>query len=444
MDCMKYLPTRLGIDLQNAYAILVKGFGKTGSSTAPGPGATVAGLKPASFAQKLWRFCIHPLVVESALIEPMHRVIRQEVADHPGVLLAIHDWSTLSFADHPSKTDRATLTHADDVGYDLATVLMVRGDDGAPIAPALVSLTTADVVHSTQDQAPSIDTSHVDQVLPNMQYTRDLNLGATVVHVIDRELDSVNHWRQWSADGHLALVRGDDRKVLYQGKETSLVAVAEGFRQGDAFRDAGPARYHGRVARLYVAEAEVVLHRPGRRNLGKKKVEVPGPPLPLRLVVTEVRDRKGQVLARWLLLTNVPAVLADTATIARWYYFRWRIESMHKLLKSAGWQLERWLQRDGHRLLIKLLIAFGAGASIWALERRHDAESQAFQRLLMQLSGRQTKPDRAITTSGLLAGLWVLQAAVGPLARYCADQLNAMLEDHLPLFATVKRVCITL
>ncbi len=68
--------------------------------------------------------------------------------------------------------------------------------------------------------------------------------------MIDREADSVDHWRQWSADNRLALVRGDDRKVLCQGKETSLVAVADEFRQGDAFKDAGTARYHGRVARL--------------------------------------------------------------------------------------------------------------------------------------------------------------------------------------------------
>jgi hypothetical protein len=216
------------------------------------------------------------------------------------------------------------------------------------------------------------------------------------------------------------------------------------LRQEDAFQDGGAARYHGRLARLYVAEAKVVLHRPARRNVDKKKVNVPGLPLPLRLVVTDVRDLKGRVLARWLLLTNVPVVMADAATIARWYYFRWRIESMHKLLKSAGWQLEGWLQRDGHRLLIKLLVAFGAGASIWALERRHDAESEAFQRLLMQLCGRQTKRYRMITTSGLLAGLWVLQKAVGPLARYGANQLNAMLENYLPLFATEKRVCIPL
>jgi hypothetical protein len=395
-------------------------------------------MKAASFSQKLWRFCTDPRVEETALIEPMHEAIRQEVANQPGVLLAIHDWSTLSFGGHPSKTDRATLTHAHDVGYDLATVLVVRGDDGAPIAPVLVSLTTADGVLSTRDDAPAADTCHIDQVGGAMRYVHDLGFAAAVVHVIDREADSVNHWRQWSADGHRALVRADDRKVLCEGQETALRDIAEGLRRDGGFKDAGTALYRGRKARLFVAEAGVVLHRPGKRNQGKKKVEIPGPPLPLRLVVTEVRDLKGRALARWLLLTNVPAEWAEAATIAQWYYFRWRIESLHKLLKRAGWQLESWLQRNGQRLLIKLLIAFGACASVWALERRHDAESEAFQRLLMQLSGRQTKRGRAITTSGMLAGLWVLQGALDPLARHGPEKLNAMLEDHLPLFATNK------
>ena len=421
--------------LQDAYAILIKGFGKTGSCAAPGPGATVAGLKPASFAQKLWRFCIDPRVKESALIEPMHTMVRQEVASRPGVLLAIHDWSTLSFGTHHSKTDRKILTHAKDVGYDLATVLTVRGDDGATIAPVLVSLTTDDGVLSTRDDVPAEDRCHIDQVLGAMQYVRDLDFAAPVVHVIDREADSVNHWRQWDADGHRAVVRADQRVVLHEGRETSLDAVAQQLRQEDAFKEAGEANYHGRKAQLFVAETEVVLHRPARRKEGDKKVDIPGPPLPLRLVVTEVRDTEGRVLARWLLLSNVPPDLADAATIATWYYFRWRIESLHKLLKSSGWQLEEWLQRDGEKLMIKLLLALGAVTSIWALERREDAPSRGFQQLLMRLSGRQTKRSRPITTSGLVAGLWVLQSALGPLASHGVEQLNTMLENHLPLFA---------
>jgi hypothetical protein len=321
---------------------------------------------------------------------------------------------------------------------------MVRGADGAPIAPVAVALTTADGVLGTRGDAPAAGTCHVDQIRGDMGHARDLGLAATVVHVIDREADSVNHWRQWSGDGHRALVRADDRKVLCRGEETSLGAIAEGCRRGDAFKEAGAALYRGRKARLFVAEAEVVLHRPGKRNEGRRKVEVPGPPLALRLVVAEVRDLEARVLARWLLLTNAPTESAGAATVARWYYFRWRIEGLHKLLKAAGWQLESWLQRDGERLLTKLLIALAACASVWALERRHDAESAAFQRLLMELSGRQTKRGREVTTGGMLAGLWVLQAAVGPMARHGPEGLNAMLEDHLPLFATKKECHMSL
>ena len=282
----------------------------------------------------------------------------------------------MSFGGHPSKTDRATLTHAKDVGYDLATVLMVRGDDGAPIAPGLVSLTTADGVLSTRDDAPAVDISHIDQVLRAMQYVHDLvrhdrgprdrprgRFGQPLAAMGGRRALGVGPRRR--PQGPLRRARdvvGRDRRRLHQE---------------DAFKDAGAALYHGRKAQLYVAEAEVVLHRPGKRNEGKKKIEIPGPPLPLRLVVTEVRDFEGRVLARWLLLTNVPAALADAATIARWYYFRWRIESLTSCSRVPAGSWRDWLQRNGERILIKLMLALGACASIWALERRHDAESEA-------------------------------------------------------------------
>lgn len=428
-----HLPTA---ELRAAYAVLVKAFGKTGSRTASGPGATVAALKPATFAQKLWRFLIDGRVLMTTLIEPMHHAVRHEVAARPCVLLAVHDWSALGFATHPSKTDRLASTHSHPQCYDLATVLMVRGDDGGTIAPALLSLTTADEVHSTRPDAPT-GLAHVDQVLPAMQYVTGLELGPTVVHVIDREADSVRHWRQWAEAGMLALVRTDDRLVLHNGQEVLLSRVVDQLRTAGGLNDVGPALYRGKKARLVVGEAAVVLHRPAQKNLGQgKKRSIPGDPVPLRLVVAEVHDLTGRVLARWLLLTNVAQEVGSAKEVAHWYYYRWRIESFHKVLKSSGWQIEDWLQRDGEKLLKKLLVGLGALVSVWALERQHDAESAAFQALLMQLSGRQTKRDRQVTTSGLLAGLWVLQGAIGPLARHGPEQLNAMLEAHLPLFAT--------
>jgi hypothetical protein len=387
------------------------------------------------------------------LIEPLLERVRVEskaeaaVAardGRPAVLLAVHDWSTVHYA-HESKADRATLTHADDTGYDLKTTLIVRARDGAPIAPAEVALRAADAVHSTREGDPPPHAPHVDQLLGAMAHAASLDLGpASLVHVVDREADSVGHWRDWSAAGHAVLVRADDRRVLRDGVPTSLAATAAELKSRGSLRDAGPALFHGRPARRSAAEADVVLHKPAKRNTGgktaggnKRQKEVSGPPLPLRLVVCELHGVKGEaeVLARWLLLTNVPRETADAATIAEWYYHRWKIEDMHKQLKASGWELEGWLQRDAKRIFHKLLLAFAACASVWELMRRTDAQAEEFRGLLMQLGGRQAKRRRPVTAPGLLAGLWVLQAAVGPLARHGPDRLQAMLEANLPLFA---------
>ena len=53
---------------------------------------------------------------------------------------------------------------------------------------------------------------------------------------------------------------------------------------------------------------------------------MPGKPLPLRLIVSRIFAADGTLLAQWLLLTNLPADVS-AATVALWYYWRWRIES---------------------------------------------------------------------------------------------------------------------
>lgn len=368
------------------------------------------------------------------MIEPLIQRVRDE-APPTSVLLAVHDWSTLAFATHTSKTDRRQLTHATDVGYDLATVLIVRGNDGAPLAPVSVSLATRATVLSTQPD-PVADVAHVDQLRPRMDFVASLDLGASVVHVIDREADSVGHWRDWSAAGHRVLVRADDRLVWHNGREQKLAAVADALRSRGGLAGAGEALYRGRKAWRFVGQADVVLHRPAKRWDGERQQVIAGEPLSLRLVVVELRDGTGRVLSVWWLLTNVPAEDAAAGTVASWYDWRWRIESLHKLLKSAGWQLESWLQRNGTRLLRKLLVALAACVEVWALERRDDASSESLKDLLVSLSGRQTKHRQPVTTPALLAGLWVLQQAASWLSRDGPNDPNVLLRQHVPLFAT--------
>jgi hypothetical protein len=195
------------------------------------------------------------------------------------------------------------------------------------------------------------------------------------------------------------------------------------------------------AGRVKAAEAAVVLHRPARRQTGertaggnKRQAEVPGPPLPLRLIVTRVVGELGTVLAEWRLFTNVPAEEADAATIGRWYARRWEIESYHKLLKSAGMNAEEWRQRGGAAFLRRLCIASLACLTVWRLQRDESAEAARLRATLVRLSGRQMKHRVESTAPALLAGLERLLAI--------DDLMQA--EDLAEILALARRVLPTL
>jgi hypothetical protein len=77
----------------------------------------------------------------------------------------------------------------------------------------------------------------------------------------------------------------------------------------------------------------------------------------------QVQDTDGTLLAEWLLLSNVFDVSA--AQITLWYYWRWRIESFHKVLKSAGLEVEEWQQETAAAITKRLLVGCMACVTVW-------------------------------------------------------------------------------
>ena len=117
---------------------------------------------------------------------------------------------------------------------------------------------------------------------------------------------------------------------------------------------------------------------------------VKGKAIELRLVVAQVRDSQGKVLAQWLLWSNLgEEVTAET--LALWYYWRWRIESFYKLLKRGGHHLEQWQQESVGAIGKRLLIASQACAIVWELSRSEEEEVCELRRVLVRLSGRLMK-----------------------------------------------------
>jgi hypothetical protein len=374
--------------------------------------------------QALWRFLNNPDVSPVDLSVPLLEITRKGITQGcDAYALAVHDWSRLNFRTHQSKRDRVRMTHDLDVGYELQSTVIVADRDGTPLCAPVQNLRTAHGLLSSRHDGIQPDTPHLDELSERMVWLQQQALGRPLVHIIDREADSVGHLRQWSAQGSLWLVRvKEGGRIHYQNTRTKFNEVAATLR----YERVRQVHYKGTEAVQWIASTTVVLARaakPGGRDAtGKRKRAVKGAPLPARLVVSQVCDDAGKVLAQWYLLSNVPAKV-DAATLALWYYWRWNIESYFKLLKGAGQQVEHWEQESGAALFKRLLIAAQACALAWRLLSEPGDVAQQTRAFLVRLSGRQMKRKQPVTASALLAGLYLLFALSETLEHYSSEEI---------------------
>ena len=404
-----------------------------------GLSALPATAKPMAAVKAMSRFLNHENVTRPALIEPLQEAIRDAVAGSSAtVALVVHDWCMFSFHTHTSKLDCVQRTHGQDVGYDLGTALVVEAGNGQPLGPMEFRLRTASGILSTRPGVTATPPAHIDELADVMADSRRWNLGRPLVHIIDREGDSVGHYRDWDAAGHWFLVRAKaDRRVRWKGQSITLKELRA--QLAGEFRDApgGPnvtvkMPEFGRC-RVQVLETAVLLDRPAKTRIDGVQKEVPGPPLTLRLVLTRVIDAIGVVRAEWLLLTNVPAAYT-AATIARWYAWRWKIESYHKLLKTAGMNAEEWQQESGEAFANRPIVASMACLTVWHLQHDPSEEATRLKAILIRPSGRQMKHRGKDTAPALLAGLEKLLAVVDLLETHDLDDILSLAQRLLPRF----------
>jgi hypothetical protein len=394
--------------------------------------------KPMACVKAMSRFLRHENVTLPALIEPVQESIRGALAlSHAPVALVVHDWCMIHYP--TSNPDRYQRSHATDLGYELGTALVVDAEAGQPLGPMELRLRTANATLSTRPTATANPPGHVDELLDVMSDAKSRwNLGKPLVHVVDREADSVDHYRRWSHRGHTFLIRADsDRVVKVHSQDVKLeqLVARVGLNWLAVKDEAGQPRslsIKGVVGTLWVAEAAVVLDRPAKKRVGKgQRIDVCGVPLPLRLVVSWVVSGDGEILAEWFLLTNATDSFAP-ATIACWYAWRWRIESYHKLLKSSGMNAEGWQQESGVAVAKRLVVASMACLTVWHLREDPSELAGELRGVLVRLSGRQMKHRVESTAPALLAGLEKLLAIDDLLEEYDLQEVLALARRLLP------------
>lgn len=425
--------------LKRRYEKLVAAHSNSTQTLAAGAKALPDGTAAFAQTQALWRFLSNARITPADLAEPLRAVARTESAngcDHH--LLCVHDWSRINYHTHTGKRDRVAneapfTTHATDVGYELQSSLLVSDRDGLPLVAPVQNLVTAAGVW--QSRATGIQPDrlpHLDELTERMEWLENQGLDKPLVHIVDREADSVAHLRRWSQRGWRWLIRAKEGAcVRHAGRDGKLREVAAGL----TFHRERQVAYQGHRAQQWLASTEVVLTRKakpaGRDAQGNRLKRKAGEALRVRLVVSRIHDEAGGVVAQWCLLANTSADVSD-AQLALWYYYRWRIESYFKLLKAAGHHLESWEQETGHAVLKRLLIAGQACVLVWRLMRTSGEFAERTRSFLVRLSGRQMKRTRPVTAPALLDGLYKLFAMLETLHHYSLDDLEEFANFAFP------------
>ena len=114
---------------------------------------------------------------------------------------------------------------------------------------------------------------------------------------------------------------------------------------------------------------------------------------------------------------------------------------MFKLLKSAGQQVEDWLQDDALAIAKRLVVASCACVLVWQLAAATNPQALDIQRFLVRLSGRQTKRRRPVTAPALLAGLWMLFSTLTLLEHYDLINSNNTHNSSSPTDTATIKMC---
>lgn len=421
--------------MKKRYEQLVAAHSNAVPQLAAGLKALPNGTQSFAHTQGLWRFLANEQVTPQGLITPVLAATRAAVQEAcEDYALVAHDWSRLNYHRHDSKRDRVQMTHATDVGYELQSSLLIGDRGGDPLGAVAHNLVTAQGVWSTYQEGCHPRLQHLDELSARLQWLQAQALGKALVHIVDREADSVGHLRHWSAQQWHWLIRAKaGAHVHHEGQNRTLSQVGEGLH----YAPSRSVDYQGRSVQQFIAHAEVTLTRAARAKRkdaqGKRVAPVHGEALQVRLVVSRIEDAAGHLLATWYLLSNLPASV-PAERLALWYYWRWRIESYFKLLKQAGHQLESWEQETGLAILKRVLIASHACALTWRLLRSTDAQAQHTAAFLVRLSGRQMKRTRPLSAPALLDGLYQLFTMLEVLEHHSVDQLKSFARTAFPQY----------
>jgi len=173
-----------------------------------------------SDVQASWRFFNNPKVNSKELFKPIVEHLKSEIPNQCNkFILAISDWSHLDYKKHTSKSELKSENRKDTcmkIGYDLQSTIAVSDRTGEPIAPMVHNLKTASNIYSTYENNIDMKLTHLEELGKRAKHinTAFKSDDKQIVHIIDRESDSIAFMRDLQKSNILFVLRGKNNSTV--------------------------------------------------------------------------------------------------------------------------------------------------------------------------------------------------------------------------------------
>jgi hypothetical protein len=243
--------------LKNRYEKLVRSHMNSSNELASGIKTQLKNDIAFSQTQAAWRFFNNEDVtlvdVSAPLIEAGHRLSAEETGEY---VLVAHDWSHLSYGAHKSKKDTYN-TIRRNIGYELQTSLLLSANHGGPLAVVAMSLKDKNKLYRSYSDDIQRETSHLEELTQQINWIESQNYSKKLVHVIDREADSVGFLRaikncNWLTRGHGG----------YKVHDGNALRKTEEIAKDLLFNEERSVEIKGKKCIQQIAEAEITIIRP--------------------------------------------------------------------------------------------------------------------------------------------------------------------------------------
>ena len=403
-------------------------------TTASGLGGLIDNNKSFAQVQGAWRFYKNERVKIEDLSQPILEIGKAEIENHcDKYVLMMTDWSHISYLKHKSKKELIEISNGNGKkqrGYELQTTIAVSDKSGEPLFPVAQNLKTAENVLSTYSHDLDISLDHFEEFEKRAEWIKkNIQTQHKRVHIIDREGDVAGLYRHLDKQNEKFLIRGKTAVNIYNPKDKKNWKQGELAKSLDKGKKFKKIKYHGQYVNIYVNEIDIEI----RRDTTKKKTNIngknystrtKGDAIKAKLVVSKLIDSDHNIVATWILITNISDV--SSATITQWYYYRWKIESFFKLLKSSGFFMESWQEQNPLGIFKKLLVTSFCSILVWKINNNCQKKTIQFKEFLVRLSGRGLEYKKRSTLPSILAGLWIFLQMMETLRHYDKEELFDM------------------